>query len=215
MESTRIRARPIGRWGMGYLQKIIAESPASFQLILKRADLTKGRMFVYAPPEVPTERLKQVESGGVVPPQAWLPSGAHVLSQVPNKMLENYLWQWLKGKQKTTASLSPASNRLLLGGMPLWYPTQLLFYDSSRFLTYNDAQYAWVCDRDDAPMLQSLVDSIDAVYPPLLLCGIVGHNPMCSVREVELLLWQWGTQECWVDLIVAGVYDGESFLIWR
>ncbi len=57
----KIVARPVGRWALPYLSRIITQEEYSppLQQILAPVDLTQGSMFVYAPAGAPTERLKK------------------------------------------------------------------------------------------------------------------------------------------------------------
>lgn len=214
MESKKVIARFVGRWTIPYLQDRIKEASPSLQSILARVDLTKGYMFVYAPLGTSIERFGGLERGGIIQGN-WLSSNLMEFSEVPRKMLKNYLWKWLRSKEKHTYSHSPSLSRLLLAEKPLWLPSDPLPYEPPHFLLYADTQHVWVCDRDNALWVQLLIEEVDLSYPPLLLCGIVGHESVCNNDRIKSILKFGCETECSVELIVTGVFDGESFLVWR
>lgn len=214
MECTRAIARFVGRWAIPNLQDRVREASPSLQSILTRVDLTKGYMFVYAPPGTPIERLSELKRGGMIQGR-WLSSNMRELSKVPQKMLTNYLWSWLQSKEKHSCSHSPSLSRILLAENPLWLPGDPLPQEPPRFLLYADTLYVWVCDQDNTLGVQSLIEEVDLAYPPLLLCGIVGRESLRTNDGIGSMLKSEGEMKYSVELIVIGVFDGESFLVWR
>lgn len=212
----KIVARPVGRWALPYLSRIITQEEYSppLQQILAPVDLTQGSMFVYAPAGAPTERLKKLEFGGLVPGN-WISAQEEELSDIPQEMLIRYLWRWLQGKDGPGDEIASTSQRFLLGEECLWSPGDAYGPEEPpHFLVYRERLYLWASAQDGREWLESLIYWLDRAYPHLLLCAIVADTPVISADYLESLL-SGGERRYEVPLIVFGAYDAESYVVWR
>lgn len=212
----KILRRPVGRWALPYLYRIIADERYStaLQQLLARVDLAQGVLFVYAPAGVPADRLRLLEFGGVVPVK-WISPYEAQLSDIPQKKLIRYLWRWLNGRDKPSDVFSSASQRFLLGEDCMWSPEDGYFPEEPpHFLVHMGRLYAWTTAHDGYESLEALVYDLDRAYPHLLLCGIGAYGPVLDGDYVRSVLSE-SEQEYQVPLIVFGAYDAESYLVWR
>jgi hypothetical protein len=213
MTIKRIIPRRVGSWCLPYLQNRIREASQPLQDILTQVDLVKGYTFIYAPQGVAIEKHRPLEWAGVVPGR-WKTPNIMELSEIPQKMLSRYLWNWLR-KGGTIHQVPFSQARLILAEERLWQPGDPIVTGLSYSFVYRDTLYKWASSQDNAQWLQTLVEEVDLSYPPLLLCGIEWHKAICNVEDILSILEYGSEPEYAVKLIVMGVFDGESFLVWR
>jgi hypothetical protein len=190
----------------------IGEASPPFQTIAQNIDLSRGHTFAYIPQNVNIKRIRRLEFGGVIEGE-WVSPNSMQLSTVPQHLLVGYLRRWLRRKP----ALQPSSSRLILTEDLLWKPSDPFPSDylRSRSFIYEETLYLWGCNEDSVSWIRTLVDAVNLSYPPLLVYGFDTPHHLIDSSVVLSVLKDKDRTANNLALIVMGIFDGESFLIWR
>lgn len=210
MTHDKVVPRRIGRWCFPYLHSRIREASPPFQKVASGIDLSEGYTFVYAPQNVTPGRIRRLDLGGVIQGK-WLTPHTMQLNTIPQQLLIRYLRGWLG---KKTAPQAPPS-RLVLTEAPLWCSGDSAPLDYLHSFIYEEALYLWAWSQDSTSWIESLVREVDLSYPPALIYGFDTPHRLLGDEEVLSVLKDKRGVPFSLKLIVMGVFDGESFLIWR
>lgn len=205
-----IKLRRIGRWCLPYLENRIGEASPPFQTIASHIDLSRGYTVIYVPQHVNVKRIHRLDLGGVIEGE-WITPHSMRLSAAPQHSLVGYLRRWLGRK---TALQSPPS-RLILAEDLLWRPIDPVPSDYLHSFIYGETLYLWAWNENSASWVRTLVEAVDLSYPPLLIYGFDTPYHMLNDNLVFSMLKDKDGAANNLTLIVMGIFDGESFLIWR
>lgn len=200
---TKVYKARVGSWVWSYLQSgWLEEYPAPLRAIVERIDISQGRFYTYLP-ATPPEHWKDLTRGGVFPKYKHA-EGAWTLDTAPQQRLIRDLQKWLQEGNRR------GLQRLLWGVHPFWQEGDSFVTLPPSNCTVNGRLIEWLDDSCPIEWVESLVLDLDVFYPPTL---IVGHNH-CSVQKVvEYMQGKDSLGD--VALLVVGVHDGESYLIWQ
>lgn len=203
-EVSVLRAVPVGKWAIGYIERRVALASDYMKTLLNRCDLLAGSAFVYVSRTADTGRIRNLEQGGVAPGRI-RSDGSIELSPAPLHMLARYLYKQLRRH-------APA---LLLAEDLLCLPTDPCVEQVSPAIrvVYDEGLYYYA--RDDASLgqIEEVILGVDLAYPPALL--VVAASPTIGGKSPISDILSTLPERGEVKTIVAGVYDGESFLVWN
>lgn len=203
-EASALRALPVGKWAVSYIERRIALASDYIKTLLKRCDLLAGTAFVYVSRTADIGRIRNLEQGGVVSGQI-RSDGSIELSPAPLHMLARYLYRKLRRH-------APA---LLLAEDLLCLPTDPCVEQVSPAIrvVYGEGLYYYARDNASLSQIEEVILGVDLAYPPPLL--VVATSPLVGGKSPISDILSTLPERGEVKTVVTGVYDGESFLVWN
>lgn len=202
MQSRSIRRVEVGKWVWAFFDLgWVEEYPDWVQSVVGEARRSRGRWYLYLPSVIP-DHWRDLTRGGVFPGQ-W--KGTHwELSPEPQRRVICYLQRWAhqckqRGLECTVVGVDPSWRK---GDRSPSEPPKWDIIDG-RLIQWWDT----TCPRE---WLGDLVCELDNFYPPLLLMGTSGTSGEAFLQRIRSKI-----QVLSADILVVGVYDGESYLVYR